>query len=109
RHCLGSHAARAARKFGNPADGSRRQRPHTWCQRRSPRRKRGRPGEESMATTVTEQRNRSQAETLAEQFERANAELLAAVRGYSDIQWQATCPSQGWTVGVSAHHLAVDH
>jgi uncharacterized damage-inducible protein DinB len=49
------------------------------------------------------------AETLAQRFEQANNDLIAAVDGLSDSQWQALNKDAGWSVGVTAHHVAVSH
>ena len=46
------------------------------------------------------------AEALAERFEQVNNELIAKVEGCSDQQWWATCQGEGWSVGVTAHHVA---
>jgi uncharacterized damage-inducible protein DinB len=50
-----------------------------------------------------------QTQVLAERLEQANRELIAAIERCSDSQWQARCADEGWSVGVAAHHLAVDH
>lgn len=54
-----------------------------------------------MATTTT------RAEQLAAQFEMATNEVIAAVMGCTDTQWRETCASEGWSVAVVAHHIAV--
>ena len=46
---------------------------------------------------------------LADQFDQANQELIQAVEQCSDGQWKATCPAEGWSVAVAAHHVAVSH
>jgi uncharacterized damage-inducible protein DinB len=51
----------------------------------------------------------TQAEALAQQLEAVNNELIGTVEGLSDAQWRATCAPEGWTVGVTAHHLASSH
>jgi uncharacterized damage-inducible protein DinB len=48
------------------------------------------------------------AQALAERFERANEELATLIEGCSDAQWKATCKGEGWSVGVTAHHVAFD-
>ncbi len=48
------------------------------------------------------------AEALATRFEEANAELAAVIEGCTDAQWRATCKGEGWSVGVTAHHVAFD-
>ena len=49
------------------------------------------------------------AEALAAQFEQANNDLIKAVESMSDAQWKATCTSEGWPVGVTAHHVGGGH
>ena len=49
-----------------------------------------------------------QAEALAAQFERANNELIDVIEGCSGEQWRSKCPDTGWSVGVTAHHVALD-
>ncbi|MGE3910280.1 MAG: DinB family protein [Chloroflexota bacterium] len=49
------------------------------------------------------------AEQLASTFEAANNGLIAAVEGCSDEQLRATCPDEGWSVAVAAHHVAASH
>ncbi|MGH2586765.1 MAG: maleylpyruvate isomerase N-terminal domain-containing protein [Dehalococcoidia bacterium] len=51
----------------------------------------------------------SQSKQLADQFSRANDELIAVVDRCSDAQWRSVCPAEGWTVGVTAHHVADDY
>ena len=48
----------------------------------------------------------SKSEELASQFEEANNGLLGLVSGLSDEQWKKTCADEGWSVGVTAHHVA---
>jgi hypothetical protein len=45
-------------------------------------------------------------EALAKQLEVANNELIAAIQGCTDEQWQMPCAGEGWSVGVTAHHVA---
>lgn len=45
-------------------------------------------------------------ETLIRNFERANREMIETIQSMSDEQWHATCAAEGWSVGVTAHHLA---
>lgn len=45
-------------------------------------------------------------EALAAQFETVNGELIDTVGTLSDAQWHKVCESEGWTVGVTAHHVA---
>ena len=49
------------------------------------------------------------ARTLAEGFEQANRELIQTVEGLSDAQWRTKTTSEGWSVGVVAHHVAGGH
>ncbi len=58
-----------------------------------------------MSQTAVSQR----AEMLARQFEGANQEVIATVEGLSDRQWRALCEGEGWTVAVTAHHIAVNY
>ena len=47
------------------------------------------------------------AEELADRFEAVNDEIIAIVTGCTDAQWRQPCASEGWPVGVVAHHIAV--
>jgi hypothetical protein len=47
-------------------------------------------------------------EELAARFERANAELAALIEGCTDAEWRALCKEEGWSFGVTAHHVAYD-
>jgi uncharacterized damage-inducible protein DinB len=44
---------------------------------------------------------------LAAQVEAANQQLIDMVECCSDEQWQRRSASEGWTVGVLAHHVAL--
>jgi len=57
-----------------------------------------------MATYTT-----TRATELAAQVEGANRELIDAVRGCSDVDWRKRSASEGWSVGVLAHHVAVSY
>ena len=46
------------------------------------------------------------ARALADRLEQANNEMIAVVERASEADWQADCPNEGRTVGVTAHHLA---
>ena len=46
------------------------------------------------------------ARALADRLEQATDEMIAVVEQTSDADWQADCPNEGRTVGVTAHHLA---
>jgi hypothetical protein len=41
-----------------------------------------------------------------EEFDQVTAEFIAEVESLSAERWQALCPDEGWTAGVSAHHVA---
>ncbi len=43
---------------------------------------------------------------FAAQFEAVNDDMIALVEGCSDEGWRRICPSEGWSVGVVAHHVA---
>ncbi len=47
------------------------------------------------------------AEALAAQFERLSNELMAEIDQCSDDQWRLSCKDKGWSVAVTAHHIAV--
>lgn len=46
------------------------------------------------------------AQLLAKHFEQMNGELIAAVEQCTEADWQALCLAEGWSVGVTAHHIA---
>jgi len=46
---------------------------------------------------------------LARGFEQANGELISLLEHCSDEQWRASCQAEGWTVSVTAHHVAGGH
>ena len=46
---------------------------------------------------------------LAAKLESANAAVIAAVESSSEEDWQRVTSSEEWTVGVTAHHIAVSH
>ncbi len=48
----------------------------------------------------------TRAEDLASQFTAINGEYLAVVDACSDAQWGETCPADGRTVALVAHHMA---
>jgi len=50
-----------------------------------------------------------QAEALAQHFEQANDEAIAVVEGCPDERWRAHHASEGRSVNVLAHHVAVGH
>ncbi|MGH2344897.1 MAG: DinB family protein [Chloroflexota bacterium] len=47
-----------------------------------------------------------EARALAHQFEEAVQTLSALLERCSADQWRTICPEEGWTVGVTAHHVA---
>ena len=49
------------------------------------------------------------AKALAERFEKANDDVIKAVEHSSDADWRANCADLGWSVGVTAHHIAMGH
>lgn len=46
---------------------------------------------------------------LADAFEAANQRLIERVQALTDEQWARTVEETGWSVGVTAHHLAESH
>ncbi len=48
----------------------------------------------------------TQAEALAGQLEAAIDEAVAAIAACSDTRWGALNPTDSWSVGVTAHHIA---
>ena len=42
---------------------------------------------------------------LAEDFERAMSDLESAVEKCTDAQWNAACPGEEWSIGVTAQHI----
>jgi quercetin dioxygenase-like cupin family protein len=48
------------------------------------------------------------ARALAWRFGQANDALIATIEGCTPEQWRAICADTGWTVGVQAHHIAVN-
>jgi len=50
---------------------------------------------------------RARAAVLADRFEQANDELIAFVEGCSDTDWSARSEALGWSVAITAHHVAV--
>ncbi len=46
------------------------------------------------------------AEALAAQFEQLIGELMAEIEQCSDKQWRLNCKDEGWSVAVTAHHIA---
>jgi uncharacterized damage-inducible protein DinB len=49
------------------------------------------------------------AASLADQFERINGALITAVESCSDADWRSGCQGEGWSVGVTAHHIALSY
>ena len=48
------------------------------------------------------------ADALAAKFEQVNQELIDAIEECSDEKWRSACAAEGWSVGVTAHHVAFD-
>ena len=46
---------------------------------------------------------------LAAKLEAANGAVIEAVENSSEAAWQRVTSSEGWSVGVTAHHIAVSH
>jgi hypothetical protein len=44
---------------------------------------------------------------LASKLESANAEVIAAIESASDEDWKRLTPSEGWSIGVTARHIAI--
>ena len=48
------------------------------------------------------------AEALAAKFEQVNQELIDVIEECSEEKWRSACSGEGWSVGVTAHHVALD-
>ncbi len=48
------------------------------------------------------------AQALAAKFEQVNQELIDVIEECSDEKWRSACAGEGWSVGVTAHHVALD-
>ena len=48
------------------------------------------------------------AAALAAKFEQVNQELIDVIEECSDEKWRSACAGEGWSVGVTAHHVAFD-
>lgn len=48
----------------------------------------------------------ARAERLAARIEQGARELAAVVEGCSAAGWEAICVGEGWSVAVTAHHVA---
>lgn len=48
----------------------------------------------------------TRAEELATQFEQAVADFARTIEGCSEAEWQKMCGDEGWTVAVTAQHVA---
>ena len=46
---------------------------------------------------------------LATKFEATNEDFINRIQGLTDQQWAKECEETGWSVGVTAHHLAESH
>ena len=49
---------------------------------------------------------RTRTTALAERFEQSNAEVIATIEQCSEKAWLARCAAEGWSVGVTTHHIA---
>lgn len=48
-------------------------------------------------------------QTLAQRFQQFNQELIGFVENCSAADWRKVTKAEGWTVGVTAHHVAATH
>jgi len=48
----------------------------------------------------------TQGEALAARVDLLTQEIAGVIDGCSEQQWQKACAGEGWSVGVTAHHLA---
>ncbi len=48
----------------------------------------------------------ARAQELAARLKAVNDDIIATVEGAGDAEWQRQSPSEGWSVGVLAHHCA---
>ena len=48
----------------------------------------------------------SRSDAIATRFEQLNDEFIRAVEPISAEDWSKICPAEGWSVGVTAHHVA---
>ena len=63
-----------------------------------------------MATPpATEQAGNARARALADRPPRANDAPIAAVERFSPAAWRAPCAGEGWSVAVTAHHVAATY
>jgi hypothetical protein len=51
----------------------------------------------------------ARAADLAAKLESANAAVIEAVEGCSEEEWKRVTDSEGWSVGVTARHIAISH
>ena len=51
----------------------------------------------------------ARAEALAKQFEAKVADMTKAIEKLSDADWKKVTAAEKWSVGVTAHHVAVSH
>src|SRR5687767_4700803 len=51
----------------------------------------------------------TRAADLATKLEEANAAVIDAVENSSEADWQSVTTSEGWSVGVTARHIAISH
>lgn len=51
----------------------------------------------------------TRAADLAAKLDEANAAVIETVENSSDADWQRVTPGEGWSVGVTARHIAASH
>jgi hypothetical protein len=51
----------------------------------------------------------ARAEALAQRFEEANGQMITLVEQTPEPAWRLRCKDEGWSVGVTAHHVAANH
>jgi hypothetical protein len=51
----------------------------------------------------------ARADALAKQFESKAAEMTGVLEKIGDAEWKKVTAAEKWTVGVTAHHVAVSH
>jgi uncharacterized protein (TIGR03083 family) len=61
------------------------------------------------STTAMEGPMGVKAETLAKQFEAKAAEATRVLESLTDADWTKVTEAEKWSVGVTAHHVAITH
>ena len=69
-------------------------------------RKTGKEGTVDLDRVIDETPVAARSVRFAAQFEEVNDDVIALVEGCSDLNWRRVCPSERWTLGVVAHHVA---